>query len=111
MADSQFVDGRQTGVRRDVWRITAKRRMVAKLKAIKAELQPRKRHRTSEVGAIFIFVCFPPPDKAECRTLGRGARHAHSASTTRVGTNGHFIARRTSRGRRRCGAARGDRRR
>ncbi len=34
-----------------VWRITAKRRMVAKLKAIKAELQRRKHHRTTEVGA------------------------------------------------------------
>ena len=34
-----------------VWRITAKKRMVAKLKAIKAELQHRKHHRTSEVGA------------------------------------------------------------
>jgi len=35
----------------NVWRTTAKKRMVAKLKAIKAELQPRKHHRTSEVGA------------------------------------------------------------
>jgi group II intron reverse transcriptase/maturase len=34
-----------------VWRITAKKRMVAKLKAIKAELQRRKHDRTSEVGA------------------------------------------------------------
>jgi len=34
-----------------VWRITAKKRMVAKLKAIKAELQHRKHHRTTEVGA------------------------------------------------------------
>ena len=34
-----------------VWRITAKKRMVVKLKAIKAELQRRKHHRTSEVGA------------------------------------------------------------
>src|SRR4030095_11775095 len=33
-----------------VWRITAKKRMVAKLKAIKAELQRRKHHRTIEVG-------------------------------------------------------------
>jgi RNA-directed DNA polymerase len=33
-----------------VWRITATKRMVAKLKAIKAELQRRKHHRTSEVG-------------------------------------------------------------
>jgi hypothetical protein len=33
-----------------VWRITAKKRMVAKLKAIKAELQRRKHHRTTEVG-------------------------------------------------------------
>jgi len=34
-----------------VGRITAKKRMVAKLKAIKAELQHRKHHRTAEVGA------------------------------------------------------------
>ena len=34
----------------NVWRITAKRRMVAKLNVIKAELQHRKHHRTSEVG-------------------------------------------------------------
>jgi group II intron reverse transcriptase/maturase len=34
-----------------VWRITAKKRMIAKLKVIKAELQRRKHHRTSEVGA------------------------------------------------------------
>ena len=34
----------------NVWRTMAKKRMVAKLKAIKAELQRRKHHRTSEVG-------------------------------------------------------------
>jgi len=34
----------------NVWRITAKKRMVAKLSVIKAELQNRKHHRTSEVG-------------------------------------------------------------
>ena len=33
-----------------VWRITAKKRMVAKLKALKAELQRRKHHRTTVVG-------------------------------------------------------------
>jgi hypothetical protein len=33
-----------------VWRITAKKRMVAKIKAIKAELRRRKHHRTTEVG-------------------------------------------------------------
>jgi group II intron reverse transcriptase/maturase len=33
-----------------VWRITAKKRMVAKLKAIKAELQRRKHDRTNQVG-------------------------------------------------------------
>src|SRR6202453_3661564 len=33
-----------------VWRITAKQRMVAKLKAIKTELQRRKHDRTSQVG-------------------------------------------------------------
>ena len=35
----------------NVWRVTAKKRMVAKLKAVKVELQRRKHHRTSEVGA------------------------------------------------------------
>jgi RNA-directed DNA polymerase len=34
----------------NVWRTTAKKRMVAKLNVIKAELQHRKHHRTSEVG-------------------------------------------------------------
>jgi len=34
----------------NVWRITAKKRMAAKLKAIKAELRVRKHHRTIEVG-------------------------------------------------------------
>ena len=34
-----------------VWRITAKKRMVAKLKAIKVELQRRKHDRTTDVGA------------------------------------------------------------
>jgi hypothetical protein len=34
-----------------VWRITAKKRMAAKLNAIKAELHRRKHHRTTEVGA------------------------------------------------------------
>jgi group II intron reverse transcriptase/maturase len=35
----------------NVWRITAKKRMVAKLHVIKAELEYRKHHRTSDVGA------------------------------------------------------------
>jgi hypothetical protein len=35
----------------DVWRITAKKRMAAKLNVIKAVLQRRKHHRTSGVGA------------------------------------------------------------
>jgi RNA-directed DNA polymerase len=35
----------------NVWRITAKKRMVAKLTVIKAELQHRKHHRTNDVGA------------------------------------------------------------
>ena len=34
-----------------VWRLTAKKRMVAKLKAIKVELQRRKHDRTADVGA------------------------------------------------------------
>jgi hypothetical protein len=32
------------------WRVTTKKQMVAKLKAIKLELQRRKHHRTTEVG-------------------------------------------------------------
>jgi len=43
--------GRLTNGAFIVWRITAKKRMVAKLKAIKAELQRRKHHRTTAVGA------------------------------------------------------------
>jgi RNA-directed DNA polymerase len=35
----------------NVWRTTAKKRMVAKLNLIKSELKQRKHHRTSEVGA------------------------------------------------------------
>src|SRR3989475_478389 len=35
----------------EAWRMTAKKQMVAKLHVIKAELQYRKHHRTSEVGA------------------------------------------------------------
>jgi len=35
----------------NVWRVTAKKRMVAKISVIKTELQHRKHHRTSEVGA------------------------------------------------------------
>jgi hypothetical protein len=42
---------RAINIRFNVWRITAKKRMVAKLNVIKAELQHRKHHRTSEVGA------------------------------------------------------------
>src|ERR1700687_3958836 len=34
----------------NVWRMTAKKRMVAKVQSIKAELQYRRHHRTSEVG-------------------------------------------------------------
>jgi RNA-directed DNA polymerase len=34
----------------NVWRMTAKKRMVVKLQSIKAELQRRRHHRTSEVG-------------------------------------------------------------
>ena len=40
-----------------VWRITAKKRMVAKLKAIKVELQRRMHDRLAEVGAWLRKVC------------------------------------------------------
>jgi len=46
-----FCGQRNRGGAFTVGRITAKKRMVAKLKAIKAELQRRKHHRTSEAGA------------------------------------------------------------
>jgi group II intron reverse transcriptase/maturase len=56
-----------------VWRITAKNRMVAKLKAIKAELQRRKHHRTSEVGAWLRQV-----------VLGYYQYHAVPGNTTQL---------------------------
>ena len=48
---THFCGQRNRGGAFTVGRITAKKRMVAKLKAIKAELQCRKHHRTSEAGA------------------------------------------------------------
>jgi RNA-directed DNA polymerase len=56
-----------------VWRITAQKRMVAKLKAIKAELQRRKHHRTSEVGAWLRQV-----------VLGYYQYHAVPGNTTQL---------------------------
>src|SRR6266702_4742364 len=56
-----------------VWRITAKKRMVAKLKAIKAELQRRKHHRTTEVGAWLRKV-----------VLGYYQYHAVPGNTTQL---------------------------
>jgi RNA-directed DNA polymerase len=56
-----------------VWRITAQKRMAAKLKAIKAELQRRKHHRTSEVGAWLRQV-----------VLGYYQYHAVPGNTTQL---------------------------
>ena len=56
-----------------VWRITAKKRMVAKLKAIKAELQRRKHDRTAEVGAWLRKV-----------VLGYYQYHAVPGNTTQL---------------------------
>jgi hypothetical protein len=56
-----------------VWRITAKRRMVAKLKAIKAELQRRRHHRVAEVGAWLRKV-----------VLGYYQYHAVPGNTTQL---------------------------
>ena len=56
-----------------VWRITAKKRMVAKLKAIKAELQRQKHHRTAEVGAWLRKV-----------VLGYYQYHAVPGNTTQL---------------------------
>ena len=53
-----------------VWRITAKKRMVAKLNAIKAELQRRKHHRTTEVGACLRKVALDTT-KPQGRSLRR----------------------------------------
>jgi RNA-directed DNA polymerase len=56
-----------------VWRITAKKRMVAKLKAIKAELQRRKHDRTAAVGAWLRTV-----------VLGYYQYHAVPGNTTQL---------------------------
>src|SRR5215469_11794124 len=53
---THFCGQRKTNGAFTVWRITAKKRMVAKLKAIKTELQRRKHHRTTEVGAWLRMV-------------------------------------------------------
>jgi RNA-directed DNA polymerase len=55
------------------WRITAKKRMVAKLKAIKAELQRRKQDRTATVGAWLRTV-----------VLGYYQYHAVPGNTTQL---------------------------
>ena len=65
--------GRLTTGTFTVWRITAQKRMVAKLKAIKAELQRRKHHRTSEVGAWLRQV-----------VLGYYQYHAVPGNTTQL---------------------------
>jgi RNA-directed DNA polymerase len=57
-----------------VWRITAKKRMVAKLKAIKAELQRRKHHRTTAVGVWLRKV-----------VLGYYPYHAVPGNSTQLG--------------------------
>jgi group II intron reverse transcriptase/maturase len=56
-----------------VWRITAKKRMVTKLKAIKAELQRRMHHRMAEVGAWLRKV-----------VLGYYQYHAVPGNTTQL---------------------------
>ena len=61
-----------------VWRITAKKRRVAKLKALKAELQRRKHHRTADIGAwlrqaVLGYYQYHavPGNSAQWRTLAR----------------------------------------
>ncbi len=51
-----------------VWRITAKKRMVAKLKAIKAELQRRMHDRMAEVGAWLrkVVLGYYPGTRLSC---------------------------------------------
>jgi hypothetical protein len=56
-----------------VWRITAKKRMVAKLKAIKVELQRRRHDRMAEVGAWLRKV-----------VLGYYQYHAVPGNTTQL---------------------------
>jgi group II intron reverse transcriptase/maturase len=58
----------------NVWRITAKKRMVAKLNVIKAELQHRKHHRTSDVGAWLRKVAGLLPVPRGARQHGSVAR-------------------------------------
>jgi len=62
----------------NVWRIPAKRRMVAKLQVLKAELQRRKHHRTSEVGVglrkvVQGYYQYPagPGNRGQLRVFGR----------------------------------------
>ena len=60
-----------------VWRITAKKRMVAKLNAIKAELQRRKHHRTAEVGA-WLRKAVMDTTKPQDRSLRHQRPWAHT---------------------------------
>jgi len=60
-----------------VWRITAKKRMVAKLKTIKAELQRRRQHRTIEVGA-WLRKAVMDTTKPQGRSLRRQRPWAHT---------------------------------
>ena len=60
-----------------VWWITAKKRMVAKLNAIKAELQRRKHHRTAEVGA-WLRKAVMDTTKPQDRSLRHQRPWAHT---------------------------------
>src|ERR1039457_7052801 len=85
-----------------VWRITAKKRMVAKLKAIKAELQRRKHHRTTEVGAWLRKVVWATTNtmpfratRLSCASLASRwlvvAERIGSSQSTRTGAMGSSL--------------------
>jgi hypothetical protein len=86
-----------------VWRITAKKRMVAKLKAIKAELQCRKHDPTRETGAWLRTVVLGyyqyhavPGNSTQLRIFWRRAcrlwrKRFSSPQSTRPGALGTFV--------------------
>ena len=75
-----------------VWRITAKKRMVAKLKAIKAELQRRKHDRTSpgrRMASEGRHRLLPIP---RCPRQHRSAAHLQKSRQSTVAATSWFVA-------------------
>jgi RNA-directed DNA polymerase len=73
VADRRILRLIQKWLKAGVWRITAKKRMVAKLKAIKVELQRRMHDRMADVGAWLRRV-----------VLGYYQYHAVPGNTTQL---------------------------